>query len=140
MNSSPVRHEHRAAQRFPVQLPVSLRLPGEVECVGITQDVSARGAFILTEVKVTEAATVEFAVVLPPEVTLTESMRVRCRGKAIRVEGPGLGGKFGVAVAIENYEFLPELSNQPRPVERAAGVDDSKLSRVQSLRAFPSRA
>lgn len=127
MSSSPVQHERRAAQRFPFQIPVTLRLSGEVECRGVTQDVSARGAFILTDTKVPESGCVEFTLVLPPEITLTESMRVRCRGKAVRVEGPGLGAHFGVAVVVEGYVFLSEPT-QPRSVERAtvAGVDESE--------------
>lgn len=142
MSSSPVQHERRAAQRFPFQLPVTLRLGGEVESVGVTQDVSARGAFILTEAKVAEAACLEFTLVLPPEVTLTESMRVRCRGKAIRVEGPGLGAKFGVAVVVEHYEFLPELRREPHPAERAAvaGVDDAEQAHEYGARGYPWRA
>ena len=141
MSSSPVQHERRAAQRFPFQLPVTLRLNGEVESVGLTQDVSARGAFILTEAKVAEAACLEFTLVLPPEVTLTESMRVRCRGKAIRVEGPGLGAKFGVAVVVERYEFLPELRREPHS-ERAsvASVDEAEDAHPYGSRGYPSRA
>jgi hypothetical protein len=140
MSSSPVQHERRAAQRFPFQIPVSLRLSGEAECVGITQDVSARGAFIFTEAKVAEAAGLEFTLVLPPEVTLTESMRVRCRGKAIRVEGPGLGAKFGVAVVVEHYEFLPEPRAEARPAERVAVVDDSENTDNYSVHSYPWRA
>jgi hypothetical protein len=69
-------------------------------------------------------------------------MRVCCRGKALRVDGPGLGAKFGVAVMVENYEFLPELRVEPRPVERAAaaGTDDTELSRGYGARSYPWRA
>ena len=142
MSSSPVQHERRAAQRFPFQIPVTLRLGAEVECRGVTQDVSARGAFILTDSKVPPAGCVEFTLVLPPEITLTESMRVCCRGKALRVEGPGLGAKFGVAVMVERYEFLPELRAEPRPVERAAaaGADDAQDGRTYGSRSYPWRA
>jgi hypothetical protein len=143
MSSSPVQHERRAAQRFPFQLPVTLRLAGgELESVGLTQDVSARGAFILTEANVAEAAGLEFTLVLPPEVTLTESMRVRCQGKAIRVEGPGLGGKFGVAVVVERYEFLPELRREPRSAERPAiaGIDEAEDTQEYGGRGYPWRA
>lgn len=136
MSSSPVQHERRAAQRFPFQIPVTLRI-GELECRGVTQDVSARGAFISTDTKVPESGGIEFDLVLPPEITLTESMRVRCRGKAVRVEGPGLGAKFGVAVMVEHYEFLPELRTQARKPDRApvAGVDESEQSRSYPWRA-----
>jgi hypothetical protein len=142
MSSSPVQHERRAAQRFPFQIPVTLRLPGNMECRGITQDVSARGAFIYTESKVAEAGGLEFTLVLPPEITLTESMRVRCRGKAVRVEGPGLGDKFGVAVVVEQYEFLPELRAEAHAAERAAvrGIDASDSGPKQEARSYFWRA
>lgn len=142
MSSSPVQHERRAAQRFPLQIPVTLRLPGNVECRGITQDVSARGALIYADTKVAEAEGVEFTLVLPPEVTLTESMRVRCRGKAVRVEGPGVGAKFGIAVLIEHYDFLPELRTEPYAAERAAvaGIEDSEPERKPESRGYYWRA
>ena len=142
MSSSPVQHERRAAQRFPLQIPVTLRLPGNVECRGITQDVSARGALIYADTKVAEAEGVEFTLVLPPEVTLTESMRVRCRGKAVRVEGPGVGAKFGIAVLIEHYDFLPELRTEPYAAERAAvaGIEDSEAERKPESRGYYWRA
>ena len=142
MSSSPVQHERRAAQRFPFQIPVTLRLPGGVECRGVTQDVSARGAFIYTDTKVAEAGAVEFTLILPPEITLTESMRVRCRGKAVRVDGPGLGDKFSIAVLVEQHEFLPEMGNQAHPVERAsvAAVDESEHGRDYGARNYPWRA
>jgi hypothetical protein len=141
MSSSPVRHEHRAAQRFPVQLPVTLYLGDDVKTIGITQDVSARGAFILTEHKVTPSAAVAFTVTLPREVTLTESMRVRCQGKVLRVDGPGPGGKFGVAISIGKYEFLPEVANQARPAAGAAlEAEDSKFGPQHSFRAYPPRS
>ena len=142
MSSSPVQHERRAAQRFPFQIPVTLRLSGEVECQGVTQDVSARGAFISTDTKVPETGGIEFTLVLPPEITLTESMRVRCRGKALRVEGPGLGANFGVAVVVERYEFLSEPAAPPRSAERAtvAGVDDPEQDPSYGARGYPWRA
>lgn len=142
MSSSPVQHERRAAQRFPLQIPVTLRLSGNVECRGITQDVSARGALIYAESKVAEADGLEFTLVLPPEVTLTESMRVRCRGKAVRVEGPGVGAKFGIAVVIEHYDFLPEMRTEPYAAERAAvtGIDASDSDHKQEARSYFWRA
>jgi hypothetical protein len=142
MSSSPVQHERRAAQRFPFQIPVILRLNPEMECRGLTQDVSARGAFIYTEAKVAPAGGVEFTLVLPPEITLTESMRVRCRGKAVRVEGPGLGEKFGVAVLVEHYDFLPEPRPQSHFTERAtaARVDEADPIDEHGSRNYPWRA
>jgi hypothetical protein len=46
--------------------------------------------------------------VMPSEVTLAENMRVRCRGRVLRVSTAGVASKCGVAVHLDGYEFLPE--------------------------------
>ena len=85
---------------------MGVRLTGtDREGYGFTQDLSARGAFLYTDFEVTEGAAVELTLVMPSEITLTENMRVRCRGKATRVVP--VKRKFGVAVQLEGYEFLP---------------------------------
>jgi hypothetical protein len=101
------QHERRAAQRFPFQIPVSIRLKeGGTEFVGVTQDVSAKGAFLYTDLAVQEGALVEFTLTLPPEITFADSMRVCCQGKVLRVVPQEIGPKFGLAVVVERYDFL----------------------------------
>jgi hypothetical protein len=51
---------------------------------------------------------VEIVFMMPSEITLAEAMRVRCRGKVVRVIRPVGSTACGVAVRIEGYEFLPE--------------------------------
>ncbi len=109
MNTDQVHLERRAAQRFDFHLPVSVRLVDSgQEGSGFTQDLSARGAFFHTDLAVREGTCVELTLVMPSEITLAENMRVRCRGKVVRVMKPPLGSKSGVAVHLEGYEFLPE--------------------------------
>jgi len=50
-----------------------------------------------------------FTLTLPPEITLTESIRVQCKGHVIRVENKAQPGKLAVAAVIDEYEFLPEF-------------------------------
>jgi len=45
---------------------------------------------------------------LPPEITLTESIRVRCKGKVVRVDNGQPDAKVPVAAVIDEYEFLSE--------------------------------
>ncbi len=98
--------ERRAAQRFDFQLPVGVRLAGvEGEGCGFTQDLSGRGAFLYTDFQVREGDAVELTLMMPYEITLTENMRVRCRGRVTRVQQ--VESKFGVAVHLQGYEFLP---------------------------------
>ena len=105
MSTEQVHFERRASQRFDFQLPIAVRLSGtEREGCGFTQDLSGRGAFFYTDFQVAEGDAVELTFVMPAEITLTENMRVRCRGRVTRVWP--VERKFGVAVHLEGYEYL----------------------------------
>src|SRR5215831_15440886 len=117
MTTPPVRVERRVGQRFPYHLSVSLRQPaGAVEGVGFTQDLSSRGVFFFTDVPLTEGAEIELTLRMPSEITLGESMPVRCRGRILRVvrsANPASNcgeTKIGVAVRLECYEYLVDSS------------------------------
>jgi hypothetical protein len=117
MSTDPVHLERRASQRFDFQLPVAVRLAGtDREGCGFTQDLSGRGAFFYTDFQVAEGDAVELTFMMPAEITLTENMRVRCRGRVVRVLRTE--SKFGVAVHLEGYEYLS-------PTEHAAHVSGS---------------
>lgn len=105
MSTDQIHFERRASQRFEFQLPVGVRLSGsEREGCGFTQDLSGRGAFLYTDFQVAEGDRVELTLMMPAEITLTESMRVRCRGRVTRVLP--VESKYAVAVHIEGYEYL----------------------------------
>jgi hypothetical protein len=72
------------------------------------RDVSARGISFYVGSAVAQGSPIGFTLTLPPEITLTESIRVQCKGRVVRVENGGPDGKVGVAAVIEEYEFLPE--------------------------------
>ena len=121
MTTPPVQVERRIGQRFPYLLPVSLRQPsGSVEGVGFTQDVSSRGVFLLTDAPLMENLEIELTLRMPSEITLGNTMPVRCRGHILRVvrpvvasanaSAPRVETKIGVAVRLECYEYLPEAS------------------------------
>jgi PilZ domain len=107
--SPQIRLERRPAQRFEVQLPVSVRhTAGQQEFHGYIQNLSARGVFFYSESAVAEGDHLELMLEMPSEVTLAEPMPVRCQAKVVRVLPPDGGTTFGVAVQLEGYEFLPE--------------------------------
>lgn len=121
MTTPPVQVERRIGQRFPYLLPVSLRQPaGSIEGVGFTQDVSSRGVFLLTDAPLMENLEIELTLRMPSEITLGNSMPIRCRGHILRVVRPvatsahensqRVESKIGVAVRLECYEYLPEAS------------------------------
>jgi hypothetical protein len=73
-----------------------------------TKDVSARGVYFFLDAPMSQDTKIEFTLTLPPEITLTESIRVRCRGRVLRVERDVAGKQVGVAALIEQYEFLAD--------------------------------
>jgi PilZ domain len=100
------RIERRSGQRFAYQIPVILRVPSEGRTgAGCTQDLSARGALVWTDLPLTEGALVEMHLVMPSEITLAEDMNVCCRAHVMRLERSE-GSKPAVAVKIERYEFM----------------------------------
>jgi hypothetical protein len=112
MSTDSIRLERRAAQRFDVHLPVTVRLPESTrEGQGFTQDLSARGVFLYTDFPLSEGEAVELTLVMPSEITLAESMPVRCRGTVLRIAQMTAGSKTGVAVHLEGYEYLPEAAS-----------------------------
>jgi hypothetical protein len=120
--------ERRAAQRFEVQTAVSLRLEGgETEGCGFTQDLSGRGALLYTDMPLSEGEALELTLMMPSEITLGENMRVRCKGRVVRV--CGLGSKGGFAVQIEGaYEFLPDEIKNSVSTDISSGSENSEKS------------
>jgi len=139
--------ERRAGQRFPYLLPVFIRdLASGVEARGFTQDLSSRGVFFFTYASFGEGSEIELTLKMPSEITLGDDMRVRCRGRVLRVTTPanpphaGLShadpshastpladsqARIGVAVRLEGYEYLPDMA------------DNSALQRVAALHKHP---
>ncbi|HTW58220.1 MAG TPA: PilZ domain-containing protein [Terriglobales bacterium] len=105
------QHEKRAARRFALRVPVTVE-HGENHAahneVAQIRDVSARGICFYLDSAVEQGAPIGFTLTLPPEITLTESIRVQCKGRVVRVEEDRDDGKLAVAAVIEEYEFLPE--------------------------------
>lgn len=102
--------EKRATRRFGLRLPVSVTYAtnGSNEKGAQTRDVSARGICFYLDSTIEAGSPIEFTLTLPPEITLTESIHVRCKGKVVRVENPSTDGKMAVAAVIDEYEFLSE--------------------------------
>jgi len=99
--------ERRCGQRFSLHVPVSIKPTGsQHESSGFTQDLSTRGAFFFSDFPLAQGEVVEITLVMPSEITLGESMRVRCQGTVLRVVQPSVGTMLGVAVHFSHYEYL----------------------------------
>lgn len=100
--------EKRGARRFPLHVPVTVSNGDDHSQVAHIRDVSARGICFYLDSAVAQGTQIGFTLTLPPEITLTESIRVQCKGRVVRVEDGRDDGKLAVAAVIEEYEFLPE--------------------------------
>jgi hypothetical protein len=100
--------EKRSIRRFSFDLPISVKFlaNGRREMAGHTRDVSSRGVFMYLEGEIEAGASIEFVMTLPPEITLSDAMRVRCMGRVLRVDKSAR--EQGVAVAIDQYDFVNE--------------------------------
>ena len=101
--------DKRATRRFALRLPVNVRYgDGDKEHSAQTRDVSARGICFYVDSAIQAGSQIEFTLTLPPEITLTESIHVRCKGRVVRVEGGNPTEKMAVAAVIDEYEFLAD--------------------------------
>jgi len=101
--------DKRATRRFVLRLPVTVRYgDSEEEQAAQTRDVSARGICFYVDSAIQAGSPIDFTLTLPPEITLTESIRVRCKGRVVRIEGGGAANKMAVAAVIDEYEFLAD--------------------------------
>jgi hypothetical protein len=131
----PVSLERRIGQRFPFNLPVALReLATGAAGLGFTQDVSSRGAFFFTDMAITAGADIELTLKMPAEITLGETMRVRCTGRVLRLIKPlesscsetkSSEAKIGVAVCLTGYEYLPESEDSSPDFRRVSALHGS---------------
>ncbi len=106
------QQEKRATRRFALRLPVAVTYSdnGGQEKTAQTRDVSARGICFYVDSEIATGSPIEFTLTLPPEITLTESIKVRCKGKVVRVDNGASDGRVAVAAVIDEYEFLSEAS------------------------------
>jgi len=127
MTMEPVRVERRIGQRFDFHIPVSVKRTGtQPEACGFTQDLSARGTFFYTDFPLAAGESVDLTLLMPSEITLGESMRVRCQGTVLRVTQPSIGTNLVVAVHFAGYEYLVEPSSSTEN-------SDSSYDRISAL-------
>src|ERR1022692_2998208 len=124
--------ERRVGQRFPYLLPLSLRQPAAcLEGVGFTQDLSSRGVFFFTDAPLTEGSEIEITLRMPSEITLGESMPVRCRAAFCEWSGlppkatqilPKVKRKSELRFASTATNISPSPPTLPPPSPRARPV------------------
>jgi hypothetical protein len=128
----PNRLERRSAQRFEVLLPLAIHYAGRT-IPAFTQNLTGRGIFFYADAPIPEGAMVELTFAMPSEVTMSESMPVRCRGRVLRAAAPQPGQRYGVAVQLESYQYLSADECLPvSHVIRVAVASQREVSRPVS--------
>ena len=101
--------KHRAAERFPLKLPISVRWTspsGSAEVQTRCHDVSSHGIYFDLEpiepAPIQKGSKVEIVITLPEGASLS---RVYCHGHVRRTKVLDLN-RVGVAAQIERYRFL----------------------------------
>jgi hypothetical protein len=111
----PTATERRKAQRFPLQLPLQVRLPGPEaggERGAAIRDISANGIYFQFDSKLEENSKVEFFVRLAIEGAPSGGVWLHCLGSIVRVEPTG-ASNIGVGARIDRYRFLPPGETPP---------------------------
>ena len=100
--------ERRKFRRYDLSIEVQVRPRKRVAnpVRTYTRDISARGIYFDLSEKMEVGSELEFEIYLPPELCAGKSVRVRCRGRIVRLEKSKPAGGIGIAASIESYEFV----------------------------------
>lgn len=106
-------NDRRETERFRTRVPITV-LTGDSEISAYTRDLSNRGIYFYLDLL--DSALVEghidFLVEFPPEVTLSSSYRIRCRGRLVRRERTSRNfAEIGIAAEVLSYSFLGETTS-----------------------------
>lgn len=118
--------ERRAAQRFEYQVRVAIQTKDQSrKDLGFTQDLSAKGAFLFTQLPLAPGDDVELTLTMPSLITMGAPARVCCQAQVLRCTASAGAGK-GVGVILAAYEFLPE--EMPENFPRVAGLHENRYA------------
>src|SRR5437762_6869748 len=97
--------DKRVHRRYSLKLPLTVKSLAPTNGGAETSNVSARGVFFMSTTKPEEGAPLEFILTLSPEITLTDKIQIRCKGRVVRVDQEAGSDKVGIAAVIDHYDF-----------------------------------
>jgi hypothetical protein len=102
--------DRRRLPRLSVKVPVKLRQTEGSTPYMVSADsinLSERGLYFTMTGPMKTGTRIELAFTMPPEITGSVAMKVRCIGRVVRIEGDGSeDGRTGVAAHIERFETI----------------------------------
>ncbi len=93
--------------RFAIKMPMPLTLQfesGTAEVQAEIRDLSGHGIFFFLSPAPPVGAEFTFTITLSEDITLTENIRLSCKGRVIRVEESETGEPPYIAASIESYD------------------------------------
>ena len=102
--------DRRTKPRFDLSFPVLLRTGGEAWRPGRSQNVGAKGVFVLTDSPFMPRPNAEYVLRLPPELTkANQPLMIWFVGKVLRCESVHEGDfSYGIALQSRDYRYLPK--------------------------------
>ena len=83
----------------------------EAALEGRTRNLSSKGAYFVVSGGIESGAAIEFLVTLQQGLAPAGHVRLRCRGRVLRLEKLAGKSRLGVAATIDRYEFVREMLN-----------------------------
>ena len=104
-----IANDRRGRQRFTINAPVTLFI-GDREIAAYTRDLSNQGVYfyLASADEIPIDIDFDFEVGLPPEITLSTSCRIKCRGHVLRSEKSR--NLTGIAAQILEYSIQREFT------------------------------
>ena len=97
--------DKRIHRRYSLKIPLTSKALTPANGGLETSNVSARGVFFISSTKPEEGSPLEFSLMLSPEITLTDNIVIRCKGRVVRVDQAAGSDKVGIAAVIDKYDF-----------------------------------
>ena len=98
------QEERRSAKRYRFRFPMKVTWSGRRESLTETVEISSRAVYFFLAESLAVGTPIEFVLTLYPEFTEAKPVRLKCRGRALRIVA-GANGHFGIAASIDQYEF-----------------------------------
>jgi hypothetical protein len=104
--------ERRGHERLPLRAVLTV-FAGTQEISAYTRDLGERGVYFCMDSsdRALIGRHLEFVIDMPPEITLSSSCRIRCRGYVVRTENT-LCDETGIAAEILDYTIQREAANR----------------------------
>src|SRR4051794_22747387 len=107
---SPEQQERRARRRFALHIPVAIVAVNGVPMkqTARSHDISTCGLCFHTDSELDPGTSLELVLLLPREITGSDSIHVRCHGHVARKARESDGRGVVIGATIENQEFISE--------------------------------